>query len=62
VTKALFQRLRPLGYDEKFIRRVVLPDWWEDSLAEVPANRALGEMAVSRHLGLPLALNVFFGS
>lgn len=55
VTRDLFQRLRPLGYDEKFIRRVVLPDWWEDSLAEVPANRALAEMAIARHLGLPLA-------
>jgi hypothetical protein len=54
-TKDLFQRLRPLGFDEKFIRRVVLPDWWEDSLAEVPANRALAEMAIARHLDLPLA-------
>jgi hypothetical protein len=56
VTRDLFQRLRPLGFDEKFVRRVVLPDWWEDGLAEVPANRALAEMAISRHLGMPLSV------
>jgi hypothetical protein len=33
---------------------VILPDWWNDSLADIPANRALAEMAIARHLGLSL--------
>jgi len=37
----LFQRLRKIGFDPDFLRRAVLPDWWEDSLASVAANRAL---------------------
>jgi hypothetical protein len=53
-TKDLFRRLRPLGFDEQFVRRFVLPDWWDDSLASTPANRAIAEMAISRHLGVAI--------
>ncbi len=48
----LYQRLRRQGLDQRFIRDRILPDWWEDSLAEVPANRALAETCLARHLGL----------
>ena len=51
----LFQRLRKIGFDPDFLRRAVLPDWWEDSLASVAANRALAETAIARHLGLDVA-------
>jgi Zn-dependent peptidase ImmA (M78 family) len=50
----LYQRLRRIGFDAKFLKRTVLPDWWEDSLAAVPANRAMAETAIARHLGLEL--------
>jgi hypothetical protein len=51
----LYARLAALGFDREFVRAVVLPEWWEDSLAEVPANRALAEDAIARHLGMPVA-------
>lgn len=50
----LYARLAATGFDREFIRSVVLPEWWEDSLAEIPANRALAEDAIARHLGMPL--------
>jgi hypothetical protein len=50
----LYARLSATGFDPDFIRSVVLPEWWEDSLAEIPANRALAEDLVARHLGMPL--------
>ena len=46
----LYTRLVTIGFDADFLRRAVLPDWWEDSLAGVPANRALAEAAIARHL------------
>lgn len=51
----LYSRLRKIGFDSDFLRRAVLPDWWEDSLATVASNRALAEAAVARHLGLQLS-------
>jgi uncharacterized protein DUF955 len=36
------------------VRLAILPDWWEDSLADVPANRALVEGRVSKHLDVPI--------
>lgn len=50
----LYARLKPLGFDAAFVRSVILPDWWEDRLAEEPANRLTAEMAISRFLGIPL--------
>src|SRR3712207_1903924 len=47
----LYSRLAAAGYDPSFVRAHVLPDWWEDSLAENPANRAMGELAIARMLG-----------
>lgn len=51
----LYARLRTTGFDREFVRSVILPEWWEDSLADVPANRALAEDAIARHLGMSLA-------
>lgn len=51
----LYARLAAVGFDREFIRSIVMPEWWEDSLAEVPANRALAEDAIARHLGMALA-------
>lgn len=51
----LLLRLRKIGFDPNFLRQAVLPDWWEDTLASVPANRALAETAIARHLALDIA-------
>jgi len=43
------------GFEAGFVRNNVLPDWWDDSLAANPANRAAAELAVARLLGLDMA-------
>jgi hypothetical protein len=47
----LYKRLRRVGFNEEFVRRNLLPDWWDDSLASVPSNRAIAEASISRMLG-----------
>ena len=51
----LYNRLKHLGIAPEFVRRYVLAEWWEDSMAEVPANRALAEIAIARAFGLQIA-------
>ncbi len=51
----IYRRLRKKGFDRDFVQDFVLPDWWEDSLAAVPANRALAEGYVARDLGFAIA-------
>jgi hypothetical protein len=51
----LYDRLKGHGFDRKFVKSAVLPDWWEDSLAENPANMAIAEHAIARHLGYKVA-------
>ena len=51
----IFKRLKPLGFDQRFVRTALLPDWWEDALAETASNRALAEAAIARHLGIDLS-------
>ncbi len=53
--KDLYQRLKVIGFGPDFVRQAVLPDWWEDSLASIPANRALAEISIARLLGLKVA-------
>ena len=33
----------------------LLPDWWDDSLSSVPANRLMAEVSIARMLGLQLS-------
>lgn len=47
----LYSRLGNTGFDRTFLRNFVLPDWWEDKLADIEANRALAEAYVARQLG-----------
>lgn len=51
----LYRRLKPLGFDPGFVRAALLPDWWDDELASVPANRALAEAALAKHLKISVA-------
>jgi hypothetical protein len=51
----LYGRLKAIGFDRTFVRAAVLPDWWSDDLASVPANRAVAEIAIARHFGFSAA-------
>ena len=54
--KDLYQRLRRVGFDQGFFgRRNLLPDWWDDSLATVPSNRAMAEASIARMLGFTVS-------
>lgn len=51
---ALYLRLEALGLDAEFVRSVVLPDWWDDEIAQNPAGYAQGLAIISRNLGIEL--------
>lgn len=53
--KDIYQRLQALGFDAPFVRSRILPDWWDDGEATVPATRSIAEFAISRFLGIPIA-------
>jgi hypothetical protein len=52
--KDLYERLKDVGFDANFVRYRVLPEWWEDELANIASNRALAESAISRMLRFPI--------
>jgi len=52
---ALYRRLREVGLTRPYIRKLILPEWWDDQTAENPAAMAEGLIFLSRHLGLDLA-------
>ena len=52
--KDIYKRLWEMGFDRPFVQKCVLPDWWDDSLSDVPSNRILSEIAISRRLGVSL--------
>ena len=49
---ALYQRLANVGFNRPFIKKIVLPEWWDDEIAETPAGYSQGVGLVARHLGL----------
>lgn len=51
----LYSRLGSVGFPRKYLREIVLPDWWDDEIAHNPAGYAEGLMILSRNLGLDLA-------
>lgn len=48
----VYGRLASAGIDRKFVRDFVLPDWWEDEVAETPTGFAQGALIISKHLGV----------
>jgi Zn-dependent peptidase ImmA (M78 family) len=50
----LYERLADAGLDRAFLRKVVLPPWWEDKMASVPASRELAELYLAHSLALDL--------
>ncbi|MDB6172078.1 MAG: hypothetical protein JWL59_1389 [Chthoniobacteraceae bacterium] len=53
--KDLYARLEKAGFERSFVVDNCLPDWWDDELAEIPANRSIAEIAISRHFGCDIA-------
>jgi hypothetical protein len=51
----LYSRLGSIGFPRKYLREVVLPEWWEDEIAHNPTGFAEGLLVLSRNLGLDLA-------
>jgi hypothetical protein len=51
----LYRRLGSLGFPRKYLREIVLPEWWEDEIAHNPAGFAEGLLVLSRNLGLDLS-------
>jgi Zn-dependent peptidase ImmA (M78 family) len=49
---SIFRRLNAVGFDRNFVRRVVLPDWWDDALANDPASRWQIELRIAQRLGI----------
>ncbi len=47
----LAQRLSEKGFSWPFVKSCVLPEWWDDKMADVEANRALAEVYIAKHLG-----------
>ena len=47
----LYRRLADAGFNRPFIKDVVLPDWWEDEIAETP----VGTSSLTAPLPMPLA-------
>ena len=50
--KPLLRRISAAGYKENYVRRKVLPDWWEDCIALNPAGYQQAITLLSRNLGL----------
>jgi len=48
----IYTKLNHIGYDEKFIRKSVLPEWWDDRDSDDPTDIMRFTTIVSRNLGL----------
>jgi hypothetical protein len=51
----LYSRLGSVGFPRKYLREIILPDWWDDEIAYNPAGYTEGLVILSRNLGLDLA-------
>lgn len=56
---ALYAKLNTLGLPRAYVRRVLLPDWWDDDAAANPTGFTEATWVLARHLGIsPKALAV----
>lgn len=51
----LYQRLVQAGLDIDYVRGVIMPDWWDDSIANSPAGQAEAMGLISRRLNIELS-------
>jgi IrrE N-terminal-like domain len=47
----LYTKLRNIGYDSKYVKSL-LPDWWDDELAETPAGFQQASLILSQTFGI----------
>jgi hypothetical protein len=52
--QSLYARLQRAGLDTRFVRETLLPDWWDDAIAEHPTGYAEARLRIARALGLSL--------
>jgi hypothetical protein len=50
----LYRRLQAVGLRKSDVRKILLPDWWDDQIADNPAGYAEGLAYLSRHGGLDI--------
>ncbi len=53
---SLMRRLARSGFKKEFVRRAILPDWWDDACTQNPDLLPDIELRVARFLGLPLSV------
>jgi len=53
--RSLYERLEQAGLDRKFVRKVLLPDWWDDAIAQHPTGYAEARLRIARALGVSLS-------
>src|SRR5438034_404965 len=52
--QTVYDGLHQAGISRSYVRRDVLPEWWDDQIAETDAGYLEGLGIVARHLGLGL--------
>lgn len=50
----IYERLSNVHIDKAYVRRNVLPDWWEDEAAYKPSGLAHAKLAIGKHLGVSI--------
>src|SRR5713226_10618483 len=53
--QTVYDRLHQAGISRSYVRKVVLPDWWDDEVALTKIGFLQGLGIIARHLGLELA-------
>jgi len=48
----LYRRLKGFGIPKAFVVDTILPDWWDDKIAENPSGFSQGVMMIASYLGL----------
>jgi Zn-dependent peptidase ImmA (M78 family) len=50
----LYERLASANVDKSFVKKTILPEWWDDEIAATDAGYARGLGIISSHLGIDL--------
>ena len=51
----MLRRLAAAGFPEDWVRRALLPDWWDDELSRDPSSLAMAEIAIARWTRVSIA-------
>ncbi len=49
-----YAHLKKQGFEQRYVREAMLPDWWDDALFENSSNRLTAQMSVAKYLGVRL--------